>query len=225
VVVKITGGKRWLVALDYPERKGEVTQYPWVLRNRPAPTHTTVSKLSRACAAFTWAKSIRHIRVSLSPRIWPARFTELLGEVLAATLPGRCDSIDLAIIATASSRQPTDYQALLVQDVKVPPLHRLDMVAAGHRGHGSRAFLRPQGSVVLDLQYEGRRTRHKPLFHHTPSLPKPKQLPKRLLGCHRPASSCGRQAPVSTRNDEELLIMSVIAVSLALSGYHDKFCI
>jgi hypothetical protein len=35
VVVKITGGKRWLVALDYPERKGEVTQYPWALLIRP----------------------------------------------------------------------------------------------------------------------------------------------------------------------------------------------
>ena len=35
MVVKITGGKRWLVALDYPERKGEVTQYPWALLIRP----------------------------------------------------------------------------------------------------------------------------------------------------------------------------------------------
>jgi hypothetical protein len=34
-----------------------------------------VSKLNRSYAAFTWAKSIRHIRVSLSPRIWPARLT------------------------------------------------------------------------------------------------------------------------------------------------------
>ena len=31
MVMRIAGGKRWLVALGYPEQKSEVTQYPWVL--------------------------------------------------------------------------------------------------------------------------------------------------------------------------------------------------
>ena len=39
-----------------------------------AHAHITLSKLSRAYAAFTWANSILHIGVSLSSRIWPARF-------------------------------------------------------------------------------------------------------------------------------------------------------
>ncbi len=129
---------------------------------------------------------------------------ELLDEVLAATLPGRCDSIDLAIVATAPSRQRTDDHAFLVEDVEVPPLHRLDMVVAGHRGTGAGALLRPQTIRLLDLQYEGRRTRLKPRLQHTPGFAKPQQLSKRLLGCHRPTSSCGRQAPPdSTGNDEE----------------------
>ncbi|MEY4692496.1 MAG: hypothetical protein RIT19_2821 [Verrucomicrobiota bacterium] len=69
---------------------------------------------------------------------------ELLGEVLAATLPGRGHTVHLAVVATASPRQGTHDYALHVEDVEVPPLHRLDMVVAGHRGPGARAFLRPQ---------------------------------------------------------------------------------
>ena len=129
---------------------------------------------------------------------------EFLGEVLAATLPGRGHTVHLAVVATASSRQRTDDHALLVEDVEVPPLHRLDMVVAGHRGPGSGALLRPQLGRLLNLQHEGRRTCLKPRLHHTPGFAKPQQLSKRLLGCHRPASFCGRQAPPdSTGNDEE----------------------
>ena len=39
------------------------------------PTQTPGSKLNHACAGFTWAKNIIHIRESLSLRIWPARLT------------------------------------------------------------------------------------------------------------------------------------------------------
>ena len=120
---------------------------------------------------------------------------ELLGEVLAAPLPGRGHTVNLAVVATASPRQGTHDYALLVENVEVPPLHRLDMVVAGHRGPGARAFLRPQRGRLLDLQQEGRGTCLKPRLDYTPSLPKPQQLSKRLLRCHRRSSSRGRQAP------------------------------
>ncbi len=120
---------------------------------------------------------------------------ELLGEVLAAPLPGRGHTVHLSVVATASSRQGTHDYALLFKNVEVPPLHRLDMVVAGHRGPGARAFLRPQRGRLLDLQHEGRRTCRKPRLHYTPSLTKPNQLSKSLLRCHRRSSSSGRQAP------------------------------
>ncbi len=128
-------------------------------------------------------------------------------EVLAAPISGQCDSIDLAVVATASSRQRTDNHALLVEEVKVPPLHRLEMVVAGHRGPGSVAILRPQRSRLLDLQYEGRRTCLKPRLQHTPGFAKPQQFSKRLLGCHRPASSCGRPPPVPLGMTRNLFIL------------------
>ena len=120
---------------------------------------------------------------------------ELLGEVLVASVPGRCDSIDLAVVATASPRQRTDDHTLLNEDVEVPPLHRLDMVVAGDRGPGSSALLRPQRSRLLDRQHEGRRTCLKPRLDYSPRTPKPQQLSKRLFGCHRPGSLCGHQVP------------------------------
>jgi hypothetical protein len=127
---------------------------------------------------------------------------ELLGEVLAATLPGRCNTVDLAIVTTASPRQRTDDHALLVEDVEVPPLHRLDMVVTGHRGPGSIALLRPQRLRHLDLQHEGRATRLKASLLSTPFLTK--QLSRRLLQCHRLAPSCSHQASLdSTENNEE----------------------
>ena len=55
MVMRIAGGKRWLVALGYPERKGEVTQYPWVLLLRPS--------LGLDCPA------IRAGSVSISPAV------------------------------------------------------------------------------------------------------------------------------------------------------------
>ncbi len=120
---------------------------------------------------------------------------ELLGEGLAAPLPRQGHTVNLAVVATASPRQGTDDHALLVEDVEVPPLHRFDMVVAGHRGPGARAFLRPQRGRILDLQHEGRRTCLKASLDYTPSLPKPQQLSKRLLRCHRRSSSRGLQAP------------------------------
>ncbi len=129
---------------------------------------------------------------------------ELLGEGLAAPLPRQGHTVNLAVVATASPRQGTDDQALLVEDVEVPPLHRFDMVVAGHRGPGARAFLRPQRSPLLDLQYEGRGTCLKPRLNHTPDFAKPQQLSKRLLRCHGRSPSCGGHgAPVPTRNSEE----------------------
>ncbi len=120
---------------------------------------------------------------------------EPVSEVLAASLPGRSHTVRLAVVATASPRQGTHDHALLVENVEVPPLHRLDMVMAGNRCSGSGAFLRPQRSRFLDLQYGGRRTCLKPRLNHTPGFARPQQLSKCVLGCHRPASSCGRQAP------------------------------
>jgi len=120
---------------------------------------------------------------------------KLLGEVLAASLPGRSDTIHLAVVATAASRQRTNDHALLVEDVEVPPLHRLDMVVTGHLGASPSAFFRPQLGGLLDAQDERRGTGLEARFHHSPGFAKPQQLSKRLLGCHRPRSSCGRQAP------------------------------
>ena len=76
---------------------------------------------------------------------------ELLSEVLAGTLLGRGQTVHLAVVATASPRQRTHDHALLVEDVEVPPLHRLDMVVTGHRGPGWRSFLRPKRGRLLDL--------------------------------------------------------------------------
>jgi len=131
---------------------------------------------------------------------------KLLGEMLAASLPGRSDTVHLAVVATASSRQRTNDHALLVEDVEVPPLHRLDMVVTGHLGASPSAFFRPQLGGLLDAQDERRGTGLEARFHHSPCLTKPQQLSKCFLGCHRTASSSGRQAPPdSTGNGEEPL--------------------
>ena len=165
-----------------------------------------VEAQSRMCRLHVGEAHPRHPRVGLAEDLagtlqghlshqGHCEGLELLGEVLAATLPGRGHTVHLAVVATASSRQRTDDHALLVEDVEVPPLHRLDMVVASHRGPGSVALLRPQSSGLLNLQYEDRGTCLKPRLSHTPSFAKPQQLSKRLLRCHRQSSSCGRQAP------------------------------
>ena len=151
---------------------------------------------------------------------------ELLGEVLAATLPGRGDSIDLAIVATASSRQRTDDHALLVEDVEMPPLHRLDMVVSGHLRPRPGAFLRPQLAALLCPQDERPGTGFEPRFHNSLRLPKPQQLSKCLLGCHRAESSCGRQAPrfpIETTRNRILVPMSQLLSRLnVLSPWENR---
>ncbi len=136
------------------------------------PPTSCVSKLNLACAAFTWAKSIRHICRSLSPRILAGTFVrragrhlthqghcegfKFLDEMLAAHLPRRGHAIHLAGSVTASSRQGTSEYALLVQNVQISPLHQLMC------------------------------------------LPKLEQLSKRLLLWHRSSEYSGRKAPVPT---------------------------
>jgi hypothetical protein len=83
---------------------------------------------------------------------------------------------------------------LLVEDFQAAPLHRLDVVVAGHRGSGACTLLRPQARRFLHFQHERRGVRIKPRLHHTPSLTQPKQLSKSLLRCHRQRSSAIRQA-------------------------------
>jgi hypothetical protein len=120
---------------------------------------------------------------------------ENLSEALAAAFPRHCHTVHLAVGATASPWLGTNDDALLVENVEVAPLHRLDMVVAGHPGPGARAFLRPQRGRLLDLQPEGRGACLKPSLRNTPCLTKPQQQSKRFLRCHRRSSSCGRQVP------------------------------
>jgi hypothetical protein len=77
---------------------------------------------------------------------------ELLGKVLAAPLLGRSHTVHLDVIATPAPRQRADDHALLVEDIQMPPLHRLDMVVAGHRGSCPSTFLRPQLGRFFHLQ-------------------------------------------------------------------------
>jgi hypothetical protein len=53
--------------------------------------------------------------------------------VLAPPLPRRGHTVHLAVVAKASPRQGTNDHALLVEEVEMPPLHRLDMVEKGNR--------------------------------------------------------------------------------------------
>ncbi len=128
---------------------------------------------------------------------------KLLSEVLAAPLLRWGHTVHLAVVTTSPPWQPTQDDALLVRDVEVPPLHRLDMVVAGHRGPGPSTHLRPQVRLFLHPQQEGLGTCLKLNLHDTPCHTKPQQLPKRLLRCHRRSSSCGRQAPAPNANSEE----------------------
>ena len=91
---------------------------------------------------------------------------ELLGKVLTAPRPRWGHTVHLAVIATASSRKGTNDYALLVEGVDVPPLHRLAMVEAGHRGPGTSTFLRPQVRHFLHFLQEGRGACFKPRLHH-----------------------------------------------------------
>ncbi len=188
-------------------RAGSFRWLPPTPRSQNSTAHTPPShgrRASSTSACRSRRGSGRHASraspASESRRVGP----ELLDEVLAAPLPGRSHTVHFAVVASAPPRQGTHDYELLVENVEVPPLHRLDMVVAGHRGPGARAFLRPQRGRLFDLQHEGRRTCLKPRLNHTPGFAKPQQLSKRLLGCHRLASSCGRQAPpVPTGNSEE----------------------
>jgi len=111
---------------------------------------------------------------------------ELLGEVLATPLPGQNHTVHLPVVATASTRHGTDDKLLLVEDVEMPLVHRLDMVVAGHRGPAPRALFRPQLGRLFDLQYERRGACLHASFDYTPNLPKPQQLSVRVFRCHRP---------------------------------------
>ena len=198
------------------------------------PTHTTLSELSRARAAFTWAKSIRHIRESLPPSIRLARFTGISRirvtargsnsrvKFLLRPSPRRPDAVHHAVLATAPSRQRANDHTLLVDDIEMPPLHRLVMVVTGNRGRNLATLLRPQRNRLLQLQHEPRGPCIKPLLDYTPSHPKYQQLSKLLLQRHRRSSSCGRQASLQLHRKQRgntLLIGPAITYLLFEARY------
>ena len=98
---------------------------------------------------------------------------ELLGEVLAASFPRRGHTIHLTVVATKSPWQRAHDHTLLVADIQMPPLHRLDMVVAGHLSSCPSTFLRPQLGRFLHLQEKCRGLRLKPRLQNPPTLPKP----------------------------------------------------
>jgi hypothetical protein len=120
---------------------------------------------------------------------------ELLGEVLTAPLPRRSHTIHLTVIASAPPWQSAHDHALLVEDIQMPSLHRLNMAVAGHRGSCPSTLIRPQLGRFLHLQHKRRSVRLKPSLHRTLGLSQPQQLSKRLLRCHRRSFSCGRDSP------------------------------
>jgi len=77
---------------------------------------------------------------------------ELLGEVLAASFPRRGHTIHFAVAAPASPWQCTHDHTLLVEDIRMPPLHRFHMVVTDHRGSCPSTFLRPQLGRFPQLQ-------------------------------------------------------------------------
>ena len=84
--------------------------------------------------------SSRHVSLA-SPASGSRRRPRTPASSAWSALPGRGHTVHLAVVATASSRQRTHDHALLVENVKVPTLNRLDMVVANHRGPGARSFL------------------------------------------------------------------------------------
>ena len=69
-------------------------------------------------------------------------------------------------------------------------------------GDRSRTLFRLQLQRFLHLQHQRRRFRLKPRFPSTPSIPKPEELPKRLLRRHCSASFISRKAPITNSNEE-----------------------
>ena len=159
------------------------------------------------CAASRWVGAID--RIGSDPTVhgqWVD--ANLLGE-LPLVEPGvpelTNELIDLGLVAaptrTLDVMHPSpspDLHRIGNHGVHrtLTPLHRLDMVVAGHRAPGSVALLRPpQRDNLLNLQHEPRGACINSRLDYTPSLTKPQQLSKRLLWCHRPVSSRGSRAP------------------------------
>jgi hypothetical protein len=101
---------------------------------------------------------------------------DLRSEVLAAPLSGRGYSVHRAVVPTAVAGQGAHNHTLLVEDIQAAPLHRLDVVVAGHRGSGACTLLRPQVRRFLHFQHKRRGVRVKLCLHHTPVLAQPEQL-------------------------------------------------
>jgi hypothetical protein len=93
------------------------------------------------------------------------RGLELLNWVLGTAILRRSHTLQLAIFATTSSWQAKNDHALLVEDVQVPPLYRLEMVIVGHRGPGSINLFRPQRYRFFPLKHESEGTCLKQRFH------------------------------------------------------------
>lgn len=93
------------------------------------------------------------------------------------------------------------------------------MAPAGHRGKGSGALFLAQRNEALDLHSEDRRTCLKQRLNHTPDFTKPEQLPKNLLRCHRPTSSCRPKPSDSTGNDKRTLKQEILKSELHFTNH------
>ena len=96
-----------------------------------------------------------------------------------------------------------DAHPLLIEDVEMPPLHRIDVDVTNYWGACARAFFWPQLPRFLHLQQEGLRACLKASPQNTPCLTERQQLCKGLFRCHRSASSSSRSAPRFTENREK----------------------
>ena len=129
------------------------------------------------------------------------------GQVLVEPFPGRGHSVHRAAVGAAPARQSTHDYPLFVEDIEVAPLHRFNVVVAGHRGSGARTLLRPQFRRLLYLQLKHRS--FKPVLHDAPSLTQTKQLSKLLLKCHRQESSATCQTTPSHRKQGRTDVVNI----------------
>ena len=79
---------------------------------------------------------------------------EFLAKMFAAPFPRRSHPINFPILTALASRQRADNHALLIEDVEMPPLHRLDMIVTRHWMPVLGAFLRPNGFGFLHANHK-----------------------------------------------------------------------
>jgi hypothetical protein len=184
----------------------------------PRPHHVAEGKPRVRRLAL--GEDFRHIRESLSQRSWPAGWPASAssgsgrrprifggsaccshphGEVTRYTLP-------------SSPRRPRGMAYTITHSsVETLRCHHsigFAMFVANHRCAGRSTLLWRQLWPLLHLRQGGRGTCLNPRPNYKQSHPKPQQLSKRFLRCHRRSSSCGRQTPhVPTTNGEEQFLV------------------